>query len=168
MIRATLIAVACAALLCAAAAAGQESSSKPPPPPDKDKKGSSGSQAPAGAAPPPAPDGSDPVSRRINNTAPAEHDVEVGLYYMKKEKWDAAIDRFKDATVLLPDYGLPYKLMGEAYEKKKFLPEAMQAYQKYLSFVISDKDAEDVRKRVSRLQGEIQEQEKRRQAATRP
>jgi tetratricopeptide (TPR) repeat protein len=87
---------------------------------------------------------------------------------MKKEKYDAAIDRFKEATVLLPDYGLPYKLMGEAYEKKKFLPEALEAYQKYLGFNISQKDADEVRKRVSRLQGEIQDQEKRRAAATKP
>jgi len=85
---------------------------------------------------------------------------------MKKEKWDAAVDRFKDAAKLLPDYGLPYKLMGEAYEKKKFLPEAAEAYRKYLTFSISDKDADDVRKRISRLQGEIEEQQRKREAAT--
>ena len=173
IIFAAALAMACVAALLApgavqARAAGQESSSKPaPPPPPADKK-SGGAQTPAGAAPPAAPDGSDPISRRINNTAPALHDVEVGQYYMKREKYDAAIDRFKDATVLLPDYGLPYKLMGEAYEKKKFLPEAMQAYQKYLKFNISKPEAEDIGKRISRLQGEIQEQDKRREAATKP
>jgi tetratricopeptide (TPR) repeat protein len=155
-------------LLAAGAAraqgSGQDSSSSS----SKEKKTPAETQAPPQPAPPPAPDGSDPISRRINNTAPALHDVEVGLYYMKKEKWDAAIDRFRDATVLLPDYALPYKLMGEAYEKKKFLPEALQAYQKYLGFIISEKEADDVRKRVSRLQGAIQEEEKRRAAATKP
>jgi len=94
--------------------------------------------------------------------------VEVGLYYMKREKYDAAIDRFVEATKLMPEYGLPYKLMGEAYEKKKFLPEARQAYQKDLTYNISSKDADDIRKRVARLDGEIQEQDRRRAAATKP
>ncbi|HTQ85406.1 MAG TPA: hypothetical protein VMI93_04285 [Candidatus Solibacter sp.] len=142
-------------------------------PPSSSQDSSSSSRQPSQTketqpAPPAAPDGSDAVSRRINNTAPAQHDVEVGLYYMKKEKYDAAIDRFTEAAKLLPDYGLPYKLMGEAYEKKKFLPEARQAYQKYLKYNISSKDAEDVQKRVARLDGEIQDQEKRRAAATKP
>ena len=119
-------------------------------------------------APPAAPDGSDPISRRINNTAPAQHDVEVGLYYMKKEKYDAAIDRFNEAIKLMPDYGLPYKLMGEAYEKKKFLPEAMHAYQKYMTFASAAKESEDIQKRIARLQADIQEQDKRRAAATKP
>jgi len=131
---------------------------------------SSSSSRPKGTqpAPPAAADGGDAISRRINNSAPAQHDVEVGQYYMKKEKYDAAIDRFKEATKLMPDYGLPYKLMGEAYEKKKFLPEARQAYQKYLTYSISSKEGEDIRKRVARLDGEIQEQEKQRAAATKP
>lgn len=156
------LAASCAVLLWTATARTQGSSSS------KDKKTPAETQAPPQPAPPPAPDGSDSISRRINYTATAQHDVEVGLWYMKKEKYDAAIDRFKEATVLLPDYGLPYKLMGEAYEKKKFLPEALEAYQKYLGFNISQKDADEVRKRVSRLQGEIQDQEKRRAAATKP
>jgi len=89
------------------------------------------------------------------------------MYYMKKEKWDAAIDRFKDATTLLPDYAMPYKLMGESYEKKKFLPEAMEAYKKYLT-LIPDKEADEVRKRITRLQSEIADQQKQREAATKP
>jgi len=180
---ATIVAAACAAILAwpgaahAQSGSGQGSSSSS----SSSKSGSSGgpqdssssssSKRPPdpsvpGAAPPAAPDGSDPISRRINNSAPAQHDVEVGQYYMKREKWDAAIDRFKDAVKLLPDYGLPYKLMGESYEKKKFLQEAAESYQKYLTFDESKKDAEDVRKRISRLQGEIQEQQKKREAAT--
>ena len=139
----------------------------PPGGPQDSPSGSSSSSKPSAQnkgtqpAPPAAPDGSDPISRRINNSAPAQHDVEVGLYYMKKEKYDAAIDRFTEAAKLMPDYGLPYKLMGEAYEKKKFLPEARQAYQKYLASNISSKEAEDIQKRVARLNGEIQDEEKR-------
>ncbi len=76
-----------------------------------------------GHPPPPPPD--DDITRRIYNSAPAEHHVEVGRYYLKKEKYDAAIDRFKQAIELLPKYALPYRLMGEAYEKKRFFPEAV-------------------------------------------
>ena len=117
-------------------------------------------------APAASPDGSDEISRRINNTAPAQHDVEVGQYYFKREKYDAAIDRYKEATRLLPEYALPYRLMGEAYEKKKFLPEAQAAYKKFLAVAPNDKDAGEMRKRVERLQGEIADQNRRRAAAT--
>ena len=119
-------------------------------------------------APPAAPDGSDAISRRINNSAPAQHDVEVGEYYMKREKYDAAIDRFAEAVKLMPDYAQAYKLMGEAYEKKKFLPEARQAYQKFLGCKASPKESEEIQKRVTRLEAEIQEQERRRAEATKP
>jgi tetratricopeptide (TPR) repeat protein len=150
----------------------QESSSKKStgPPADAQDSSSKPSNPPKGTqpAPAPAPDGSDAVSRRINNSAPAQHDVEVGQYYMKKEKYDAAIDRFTEATKLMPEYGLPYKLMGEAYEKKKFLPEARQAYQKYLACNISSKESEEIQKRVARLDAEIQDQERRRAEATKP
>ncbi|HKM89798.1 MAG TPA: tetratricopeptide repeat protein [Candidatus Acidoferrales bacterium] len=168
----TILAAACvAALVWPGAARAQSSSSQ-----DSSSQESSSSSKPAQKnkgqgpqpAPPAAPDGSDKISRRINNSAPAQHDVEVGQYYMKKEKYDAAIDRFKDAAHLLPDYADAYRLMGEAYEKKKFLPEAMAAYQKFIEVAPKDKDAEDMRKRVARLQSEIQEEDRRRAAATKP
>ena len=176
---ATILAAACIAAWAAPAAAhaqsgppgsSQESSSKPSssqPPGGQDSSSKPSGQAKGTQpAPPAAPDGSDAISRRINNSAPAQHDVEVGLYYMKKEKYDAAVDRFAEAAKLMPDYALPYKLMGEAYEKKRFLPEARQAYQKYLACNISSKETEDIQKRVARLDGEIQDQEKRRAEAT--
>jgi tetratricopeptide (TPR) repeat protein len=161
----TLLATVClVALVWPGAARGQSSSSQ-----DSNSKPSQKQKGgPPAPAPPAAADGSDDISRRINNSAPAQHDVEVGQYYMKKEKYDAAIDRFKDATQLLPKYALPYRLMGEAYEKKKFLPEALAAYQKFIDVAPKDKESEDVQKRVARLRGEIQEEDKRRAAATKP
>jgi len=168
----TFLAAACvAALLWPNSARAQSSGSQ-----DSSSQESSSSSKPAqktkGQGPQPAPpaaaDGSDKISRRINNSAPAQHDVEVGQYYMKKEKYDAAIDRFQNAAKLLPDYAITYRLMGEAYEKKKFLPEAMAAYQKFIAVAPTDKDAEEMRKRVTRLQGEIQAEDRRRAAATKP
>jgi tetratricopeptide (TPR) repeat protein len=171
----TILAAAClAALVCPAAARAQSSSSQGSSSQDSSSQESSSSSKPAQktkgqgpqSAPPAAPDGSDKISRRINNSAPAQHDVEVGKYYMKKEKYDAAIDRFQDAAKLLPDYADAYRLMGEAYEKKKFLPEAMAAYQKFIAVAPKDKDADEISKRITRLQGEIQEENRRRAAAT--
>ncbi len=164
---ASLAAAFLAAWLRPATARGQNG------PPSSSQESSSSSKPPAqtkGTQPATASaaDGSDPVSRRINNSAPAEHDVEVGQYYMKREKYDAAIDRFAEAAKLMPDYAQPYKLMGEAYEKKKFLQEARQAYQKYLSLNVPAKDAAEIQKRVARLDSEIQDQERRRAEATKP
>jgi tetratricopeptide (TPR) repeat protein len=87
---------------------------------------------------------------------------------VKKEKYDAAIDRFKEAADLVPTYALPNKLMGEAYEKKHFLPEALQAYEKYLQIAPKAGDAEEVRKRVARLHTEMQDDDRRRAAAAKP
>jgi len=153
-----------AALLWASAAAAQSNKESSSSSSSSSSKATKGSQP----APPAAPDNNDAVSRRINNTAPAEHDVEVGKFYVKRDKYDAAIDRFKDAVRLLPDYALAYRLMGEAYEKKKFLPEAQAAYKKFLQVAPNDKDAGEVRKRVERLQAELQQQERERAAATKP
>jgi tetratricopeptide (TPR) repeat protein len=144
-----------------------DQSTNPPAKKKGQKQGTKGTTAPD-PAPPAAANGDDPISQRINNTAKAEHDVEVGRYYEKKDKFDAAIDRYKEAAQLLPSYGLPLRLMGEAYEKKHFLPEALQAYEKYLQAAPKADDAEDVRKRVARLRAEIQEDERRRASATKP
>src|SRR5260370_30019656 len=46
----------------------------------------------------------------------AEQDLEVGQDYMKKGDWDAAIDRFKDATVAKPGYATPLPDLAEAQE----------------------------------------------------
>lgn len=171
----------CVPAALAAPQQGESSSSRPPAedqPPAADqpspqpakkgqKSGTKGTQAPD-PAPPASASGDDPISRRINNTATAEHDVEVGRYYEKKEKYDAAIDRYREAAQLLPTYALPLRLMGEAYEKKHFLPEAAQAYEKYLQVAPKADDAEDIRKRVARLRSDIQEDDRKRAAASKP
>jgi len=134
----------------------------------KDQSSSSKKTTAPEPAPPASPQKDDPVSIRINNTAKAEHDVEVGKYYEKRDKFDAAIDRYKEAAELVPTYALPHKLMGEAYERKHFLPEALSAYEKYLKVAPTAGDAEDVRKRVARLRAQIEEEDRRRASATKP
>jgi tetratricopeptide (TPR) repeat protein len=87
---------------------------------------------------------------------------------LKKEKYDAAIERFNEAIALLPKYALPYRLVAEAYEKKKFYPEALSAYQKYLDISPKAADQAEVKKRIARLQEVVRNQEKRREEALKP
>jgi tetratricopeptide (TPR) repeat protein len=62
----------------------------------------------------------------------AVKDIEIGTYYMNKGNLDAAIDRLRDAAVSYPTYAEPWRLMGQAYEKKENLAEAIKCDQQYL------------------------------------
>src|SRR6516225_4396415 len=62
----------------------------------------------------------------------ADKDIEVGKYYMNKGDIDAAIDRFTDATEAKPGYAVPFRYLGEAYEKQGKKKPAVKAYQRYL------------------------------------
>jgi tetratricopeptide (TPR) repeat protein len=138
-----------AVLLLAAATsmrAQQIDPSTPPPPP------------PAEAPPePPAP--AEPVFDPLH----AQRNIEVGTFYLKKGNYDAAIDRFMDATRLQPKLAIPWKLLGEAYEKKHDNSGAIDAYKKYLELFPTADDAAKVQKRIAVL-----EEKTGQQAAKRP
>jgi len=85
----------------------------------------------------------------------AEKDLEVGQYYMKRGDYDAAIDRFNDAIEAKPGYAIPFRWLGEAEEKKGVKKKAMKAYQRYLDLVPHADDAEKIRKKIEKLQREI-------------
>lgn len=91
----------------------------------------------------------------------AEKDLEVGQYYMKKGDYDAAIDRFTDAIDAKPGYAIPFRFLGEAQEKKGLKKKAMKSYQRYLDLVPHADDADKVRKRVEKLEKEIEKDEKK-------
>jgi len=92
----------------------------------------------------------------------AEKSIEIGEYYMKKGNYDAAIDRFQDAVRYKPGFAKPYRLMGEAYEKKSEKAEAVKAYEKYLETVPSADDAPRVRKRIAKLKHQLERAARRR------
>lgn len=85
----------------------------------------------------------------------AEKDIEVGKYYMNKGDVDAAIDRFQDAAESKPGYAIPFRYLGEAYEKKGQKKPAVKAYQRYLDLYPRAEDAEKIRKRIEKLHKEI-------------
>jgi tetratricopeptide (TPR) repeat protein len=116
---------------------------------------------------PPAPQPKSPAKRNQDSatqSAPdqptwdplrAEKDLEVGRFYMKKGDWDAAIDRFQDATTAKPGYAVPYLYLGEAQEKKGLKKQAIKSYTRYLDLYPHAEDAEKIRKRIDKLWGEV-------------
>ena len=85
----------------------------------------------------------------------AEKDLEVGQYYMKKGDFDAAIDRFQDATTAKPGYAIPFRYLGEAQEKKGLKKPAIKSYQRYLDLYPHAEDGEKIRKRIEKLYKEV-------------
>ena len=91
----------------------------------------------------------------------AEKAIEVGKFYMKKGDYDAAIDRFRDAAYYHPGYALPFKLLGEAQEKKGLKSEAVKSYEQYLKLYPHAEDREKVQKRIDKLYHELDRAKKK-------
>src|SRR6267143_616129 len=123
----------------------QISPSTPPPPPPSETP-------PATPETPPAP--AEPVFDPLH----AEKSIEVGTFYMKKGNYDAAIDRFMDATHFQPKLARPWKLLGEAYEKKHDTSSAIESYKKYLEVFPRAVDAAKVKKHITLLEEKTGEQ----------
>jgi len=153
-IHGSAIYIAIFALLILAAPSRNFAQDPPPPPPDN-------------PAPPPAK----PKTNKDNATqnAPdqpawdplrAEKDMQVGAYYMHKGDVDAAIDRFEDAAIAKPGYALPYKLLGEAQEKKGLKKKAIKSYTRYLDLYPKAEDKDKIQKKIERLYKEVEKEKK--------
>ena len=108
--------------------------SKPPPPPPEEP-----------AAPP------EPVFDPLH----AGRSVEVGTFYLKNGKYDAAIERFVEAAQYEPTMAKPWRLLGEAYEKKGANASAIESYRKYLELNPHAADAAKVQKRIFVLEVKV-------------
>jgi tetratricopeptide (TPR) repeat protein len=87
----------------------------------------------------------------------AQEAVEIGKFYMRRGDVDAAIDRFKEAIHLNPNFALPRLLLGEAYEKKGEKAEAVKYYEEYLKMLPKAPDAKKVRKKMEKLRRQLEE-----------
>jgi Tfp pilus assembly protein PilF len=96
------------------------------------------------------------------NPLRAEQSLKVGEFYLRKKNYDAAIDRFHDAIRYKPSFALPHRRLGEAYEKKREKLLAVEYYGKYLEILPGAGDAEKVRKRIAKLEREIERDARRR------
>jgi len=73
------------------------------------------------------------------------------MFYLHKGNVDAAIDRFKDAIQLRPNFAKPRLLLAEAYEKKGDKAEALKYYKEYLEVFPTAPDSKNVRKKIEKL-----------------
>jgi tetratricopeptide (TPR) repeat protein len=132
-----LFAVVLASSFAARPAAAQESAlEKGPPPPYTEP------------SPPPAP--AEPTYDPLR----ANKSVEIGTFYMKRGNYDAAIERFQDATRFQPKLARPYSLLGETYERKGEVDNALAAYRKYLEVYRTAPDREKILKRIEKLESQ--------------
>jgi tetratricopeptide (TPR) repeat protein len=129
----------------------------PPPPPDK----------PASPTDKPKP----PKTNADNATqnAPdqptwdplrAEKDMQVGTYYMHKGDLDAAMDRFEDAILAKPGYAVPFRMLGEAQEKKGMKKRAIQSYKRYLDLYPKADDKDKIEKKIDKLYKDVEKEKK--------
>jgi len=108
-------------------------------------------------APPPAP--AEPTYDPLR----ANKSVEIGMFYLKRGNYDAAIERFQDATRFQPKLARSYALLGEAYERKGDVDNALVSYKKYLAVYSTAPDREKILKRIEKLEsqsGHTQSKEK--------
>lgn len=151
----------------------------PPPPPAAPSEAPSTSAPPASSATPPAappPAAEKPIDPTVPPPPPTEEDdssetptpaassepafdplhaqrsLDVGKFYLNKGVYDAAIDRFIEASNYQPSLAMPWRLLGEAYEKKHDYSKAIEAYNKYLDILPHAADAAKIKKTVSELE----------------
>jgi tetratricopeptide (TPR) repeat protein len=127
--------------------------SKPPPPPPPE----------APAAP---PESAEPAesSEPAFDPLHAQRSLEIGTFYLKKGNYDAAIDRFEDAIHLQPGLAKPWRLMGEAYDKKHANTKALECFKRYLEILPNAEDAAKVKSRIAALEEKAGQQASKSQA----
>ncbi len=79
----------------------------------------------------------------------AQRSMDVGTFYLNKGAYDAAIDRFIEAANYQPKLAQPWKLLGDAYDKKHEYAKAAEAYNKYLQLFPRAADAAKVKKLIA-------------------
>jgi len=104
----------------------------------------------------PAAPKDDPV--RVLPSDSASKSVEIGDFYLRRRKYQAALSRFQDALKIDPHYAPAYRELGRVYEKMGQWKKSLDAYQKYLDELPSAKDAreaKEIHKAIARMQKEI-------------
>jgi tetratricopeptide (TPR) repeat protein len=82
----------------------------------------------------------------------AQRSLDIGTFYLKKGAYDAAIDRLVEAANYQPSLAAPWKLLGEAYEKKREYSKAADSYNKYLQILPHAADAARIKKLIADLE----------------
>jgi len=72
----------------------------------------------------------------------------IGFAYFAQQQYDLAIKNYKEAYELQPNYVFALNNLGHAYEKKKLIPQAIDAYTKVLEIA---PDNETAKRRAASL-----------------
>jgi tetratricopeptide (TPR) repeat protein len=105
---------------------------------------------------PAGPTHADPVRSYVSPSA--SKSVEIGDYYLRRKKFNAALSRFQEALKTDPHYAPAYRELGKVYEGMGQSQKALDAYRKYLDELPSARDAREdkrIHKAIARLQKEI-------------
>jgi tetratricopeptide (TPR) repeat protein len=84
--------------------------------------------------------------------------VEIGNFYFKKKRYNAALSRYEEAVKTDPYYPKAFLGLGKVYDKLGLKRKALEAYEKYLDLLPSEKaalEAKDAQKAVARLKKEL-------------
>ncbi|MCA1903832.1 MAG: hypothetical protein CV045_04470 [Cyanobacteria bacterium M5B4] len=76
----------------------------------------------------------------------------LGYAYFAQEQYDLAIKYYKEAVEAKSDYPIGWNNLAHAYEKKKLLPQAIEAYEKTLTI---DPKNETANQRLTALKKRI-------------
>jgi tetratricopeptide (TPR) repeat protein len=71
--------------------------------------------------------------------------VAVGNFYLRRKDYRGALSRFEEAVQTDPNYAPAYLGLGKVFERTGAPRKALDAYQKYLDLLPSDKDAQDAK-----------------------
>ena len=85
------------------------------------------------------------------NPLQAEHELQVGEFYLKKGSYQSAVARFIEATKWNPTLAEAYLRLGDAETKFKDMKAAKEAYSKYLQLAPDGKSAAQVKKKLEKM-----------------
>ncbi|MGA9056804.1 MAG: tetratricopeptide repeat protein [Terriglobia bacterium] len=88
----------------------------------------------------------------------ASKSVEIGDYYLRRKKFNAALSRFQEALKTDPHYAPAYRELGKVYEGMGQPQKAVDAYRKYLDELPSAQDAREdkrIHKAIARLENQL-------------
>ena len=100
---------------------------------------------------PPEEDKSEAPKVYVFNPLQSKKEVTVGEEYFKKGNFNAAANRFREATRWDDGNSTAWLRLAETQEKNHIAKEACEAYQKYLQVVPEAKNAGDIKKRAAKL-----------------
>ena len=86
------------------------------------------------------------------NPLKAEKSLNVGKYYMRQGKVDAAVGRFRAALAFKPNYPEACRLLARAYEKQKKYKEAAAALLEFETKFPDSPAVPDLRKQRLQLE----------------